>query len=197
LNEQPGTPAPGTAESGSPPAELVVEKSRTSPAPIADGRFRQLDPRSVQVARISGGITSAILAGVSLIGLVILLLAVRVGFLGALLLAVGWLLLAAVLGTSSLFWPGLSYRHASYRVDPMGLRIRRGVVWRSETSVPKSRIQHTDVSQGPIERGFGLATLIVHTAGTENASVSLGGLTHETALGIRDFLIEVGDDDAV
>jgi membrane protein YdbS with pleckstrin-like domain len=178
-------------------AEPAAELSRTSPASIADGRFRQLDPRSVQAARLSGGITSAILAGVSLIGLVILLLAARVGFLGALMLAGSWLVLCAVLGAASLFWPGVSYRHTSYRVDPMGLRIRRGVVWRSETSVPKSRIQHTDVSQGPIERGFGLATLIVHTAGTENASVSLGGLTHETALGIRDFLIEVGDVDAV
>ena len=31
-------------------------------------------------------------------------------------------------------------------------------------------------TQGPLERAYGLATLVVHTAGTHNASVSLPGL---------------------
>ena len=34
--------------------------------------------------------------------------------------------------------------------------------------------------------GFGLATLTVHTAGSHNASVSLPGLAHETALAMRE-----------
>ncbi len=63
--------------------------------------------------------------------------------------------------------------------------------------MPKSRVQHTDVSRGPIERGLGLATLIIHTAGTEQAAVSLSGLPHADAYRIRDFLIEGGEDDAV
>ena len=68
--------------------------------------------------------------------------------------------------------------------------------WRSEISVPKSRVQHTDVSQGPLQRRFGLATLVLHTAGTQHAAVSLSGLSHEAALQIRDYLIEGGPDDA-
>ena len=63
--------------------------------------------------------------------------------------------------------------------------------------MPRSRVQHTDVSRGPIERGFDLATLIVHTAGTENASISLGGLKAASAYAIRDYLIGSGEDDAV
>ncbi len=58
-------------------------------------------------------------------------------------------------------------------------------------------MQHTDVSQGPIERLFELSTLIIYTAGTEHASISLGGLARETAFLIRDHLIEGGVDDAV
>ena len=101
------------------------------------------------------------------------------------------------IGLLNLAWPAVRYRHISYRVDTTGIRIRRGVVWRSETSVPRSRVQHTDVARGPIERSFGLATLIIHTAGTENASVTLSGLAESDAYPIRDYLLESGDDDAV
>jgi len=197
LNEQSPSSETRTAESEPATLRPAAAVSRVDEGSIADGRFRQLDPKSIQAARITGGISSAVLAAVAMIGMLTILLTARPGLLGALMLAGGWLVLCALLATASIFWPGVRHRYISYRVDPLGLRIRRGVVWRSETTVPKSRVQHTDVSQGPIERGFGLATLIVHTAGTENASVSLGGLTHDVALRIRDFLIEVGDDDAV
>jgi hypothetical protein len=91
----------------------------------------------------------------------------------------------------------LEHRHTSYRIDGAGIEIRRGVWWRKVTHVPRSRIQHTDVSQGPIERGFGLATLHVFTAGTEHAEVALGGLSHATALAVRDHLLAGRDDDVV
>jgi membrane protein YdbS with pleckstrin-like domain len=42
-----------------------------------------------------------------------------------------------------------------------------------------------------------LASLIIHTAGTQNASVSLGGLSHDDALRVRDHLIDVDERDAV
>ena len=67
------------------------------------------------------------------------------------------------------FWPALAYRYASYVVGPDGLEIRRGVLFRSVTNVPRSRVQHTDVSQGPIERAHRLGSLIVYTAGTDHA----------------------------
>jgi membrane protein YdbS with pleckstrin-like domain len=71
------------------------------------------------------------------------------------------------------------------------------VVWRRVINVPRSRVQHTDVSQGPIERGSDLGTLVIFTAGTHYARVHLSGLTHATALRIRDHLLPGGSDDAV
>jgi hypothetical protein len=70
-------------------------------------------------------------------------------------------------------------------------------VWRSVVNVARSRIQHTDVSQGPLERRFGLAGLLIYTAGTDHAEVQLRGLDHATALRIRDHLLAGGGDDAV
>ena len=69
-------------------------------------------------------------------------------------------------------------------------------MWRSVTHVPRSRVQHTDVSQGPLERRYGLGTLVVYTAGTDHARVSLPGLAWETALALRDELrLDRSDDD--
>jgi len=164
---------------------------------VTDGRERKLDPRSIQAERISGGIFAAVVSVALLIGVVVLSIANSLGLAVGALLLVGWVLASSLIAALSLSWPALSYRHASYRVSAWGMRIRRGVLWRTISSVPRSRVQHTDVSQGPIERSFGLATLVIYTAGTHHASVSLGGLAHDTALQIRDHLIAGGEDDAV
>ena len=148
-------------------------------------------------ARLARGIASAVLAAGTLVGLSITLLVGSHGRWVALLLAASWFVLNTAFTSLGFFWPQLQFRHTSYRVDALGIRIRRGVVWRSEISVPRSRVQHTDVSRGPVERGFGLATLIIHTAGTEHATVSLSGLAVDVANGIRNYLIEGGEGDAV
>jgi uncharacterized protein len=97
----------------------------------------------------------------------------------------------------SQWWPGVAYRHASYRLGGSALEIRRGVLWRSVIDVPRSRIQHSDVSQGPLERLHGLGTLSVYTAGTRYALVRLHGLAHDRALAMREHLMQADDDDVV
>ena len=49
----------------------------------------------------------------------------------------------------------------------------------------------------PIERSFGLGTLVIFTAGTEHARVQLHGLDHGVALRIRDHLLSSGGGDDV
>jgi uncharacterized protein len=75
-----------------------------------------------------------------------------------------------------------------WRLDDDGFGVRRGHMWRSDTRVPGNRVQHLDVRRGPLERAFGLATLIVHTAGTRNSALSLSGLDFEEAERLRDTL---------
>jgi membrane protein YdbS with pleckstrin-like domain len=156
-----------------------------------------LDPASVTVARIGNTIATAVLGLVALVALTVLLFASSLVPVAKLLLTVGLVVVLAGLAGWGLYWPGVRYRYASYRLGDHGIQIRRGVLWRSVTTVPKSRVQHTDVSQGPIDRSFGLATLVIHTAGTQEAVVTLGGLAHPVALAIRDYLIGGGEDDAV
>ncbi|MEM7349328.1 MAG: PH domain-containing protein [Acidobacteriota bacterium] len=181
-----------------PRAGVAVAAAAPEPAitTIADDQDKKLDPRSVTVARLTAAIWLLIL-GAPLAILALVLLFLNVASPGTLLtLGVG-AMAYLVFSAWCLYWPGLRYRYASYRVGERGLWIRRGVLWRYEISVPKSRVQHTDVSQGPLQRRFDLGTLVLHTAGTQNAAVGLSGLSHATALAIRDYLIDGGLDDAV
>jgi uncharacterized protein len=90
---------------------------------------------------------------------------------------------------ASWIYPGLAYRHTSWRLSDDGLEIRRGVWWRHQIIVPQSRIQHSDIGQGPLQRGMNICTMIVYTAGTKHSFVRLEGLTHETAQHLRDTLV--------
>ena len=82
--------------------------------------------------------------------------------------------------------PGRRYRAWGYAMDADELRIARGVWTRIETIVPLARVQHVDVSQGPIERTFGVCRLVLHTAGTMHSRVVLPGLARATAEALRD-----------
>ena len=91
------------------------------------------------------------------------------------------------------------YACTRWRLDGHGYALRSGRLWRRETFVPRSRVQHMDLQRGPIERRFGLSTLVVHTAGTRHNAVATAGLDADDAEWLRDELarwIEADDDDA-
>lgn len=121
-------------------------------------------------------------------------------------LAVEWPLFwksyaAAILALGALgYWRGvLRWKHTAWQLDPLGLRIRTGKFWRSDTFVPRARVQHLDIDRGPIERRYGLATLTVYTAGSRHSAVALSGLADADATALRDALIPAPetDDDAL
>lgn len=87
----------------------------------------------------------------------------------------------------------------SWRLDARGLQVRRGRLFRREVLVPRSRVQHLDLERGPIERRFGLATIVVHTAGTRLQALRQSGLAEADAVALRDALVPDADvdDDAV
>jgi membrane protein YdbS with pleckstrin-like domain len=108
-----------------------------------------------------------------------------------------WAVVTPALAYYSYRWAEIEYRHMSYRADDEGIEIRAGVFWRSVSNVPRSRVQHTDVAQGPLDRKYGLGKLIIYTAGTHHSRVELPGLEHQTALSIRDHLLPRQTSDVV
>jgi membrane protein YdbS with pleckstrin-like domain len=158
---------------------------------------RQLDPRHVAVQRIEGWIAWACLSFVLFAVASTVALGARPGMVVSLLTFGASAALSALLAWHGQAWPEIEHRHAAYKVDEAGIEIRNGVYWRRVVNVARSRVQHTDVSQGPVERRYGLATLLIYTAGTDHSRVALHGLDHATALRIRDHLLPGSSDDAV
>ncbi len=150
--------------------------------------FQPLDPRQITADQIVSLLVAGVVVSGSAVGLTVMG-AVR-GFdtvwLGLGIAAIG---LTVMLIMAAVYWPRWEYRHTSWRLDDAGLEVRRGVLWRHRIAVPFARVQHADVSQGPLQRPFELGTLTIHTAGTENASVTLAGLAHQKAIQLRDELV--------
>ncbi|WP_170113189.1 PH domain-containing protein [Ahniella affigens] len=110
----------------------------------------------------------------------------HLGFAAAALIA-----LAIAVG----IWLGIRFgqaEHAHYAVSQLsdGLLVKRGVFWHTETFVPRSRIQHTEVNQGPLDRSWGMASLSLHTAGTHVEKVTVSGLFRHDAIRLRDELLD-------
>lgn len=97
-------------------------------------------------------------------------------------------------------WSGARrHRRTFWLLDAEGFALLRGNLWRRETRVPASRVQHLDLKHGPLERRWHLATLVVHTAGSRMSAVSVSGLDEGDAERLRDRLARQldHDDDAL
>lgn len=139
-----------------------------------------LERGQLAVMRVHAAISALLLLGVGSAAEVVLAKQTEfpTGFiLGALaLLAIYTVLIA----------PLRRFRAWGYALGEEELRVAHGVWTQVETHVPLARVQHIDVSQGPVERAFKVCRLILHTAGTLNSRVTLPGLSRATAESIRD-----------
>lgn len=177
------------------PEAALPEAPPPEPAPPPLERNR-LDRRVMLAWWISGLLSSAILialgAGV--------LLSVRAELVErklwqpVLWLALG---LAAMKVVWTIVSPPLAWHRWRWGMDDELLVLRWGILWHHERAIPISRLQHVDLSRGPIERLLGLTTLIVHTAGTTSASFDLPGLADAQARSLRDRILAARGDDVV
>jgi uncharacterized protein len=159
----------------------------STPHEVVEAVAAKPHPRIVAVWRIAALIWAAIFAGLC----VVATLALEVSAL--------WALAPALLALAlAIYMPAARWRAWSYRVGEIDLRIARGVLWRTESVVLHARIQHVDTRQGPVERMFGLASVVVYTAGSVGAQVGIPGLTAADAEALRDRLAALsGTEDAL
>ncbi len=112
----------------------------------------------------------------------------RSGILGAL---AGLLVASAAVGVAALSLRRrvLSWGYAERADD---LVVSRGVLVRRTTVVPYGRMQFLDVTAGPFERAFGLATVQLHTAAAAS-DARIPGLLAAEAARLRDRLAQLGE----
>ncbi|WP_076068938.1 PH domain-containing protein [Sphingomonas montana] len=143
--------------------------------------MRPLDPRQVAVLRAHGA--AAAVPVLLATGVAELALAANDGPNGIVaalaLLVVGWLVMVA---------PRRRWRRWSYAFTSHELHVASGWLTQVHTIVPVARVQHIDLAQGPAERRYGVATLVLHTAGTDHSRVTVPGLARADAESIRDTI---------
>jgi len=97
-----------------------------------------------------------------------------------------WALISFILTT-------LGYKIRGYRLRDKDLIHRKGVIFKTVTTIPFNRVQHCEVSQGLIQRMFDLHTLQIFTAGGSNSDLAIPGLKDDTAQRIKEFIINKTD----
>jgi membrane protein YdbS with pleckstrin-like domain len=118
----------------------------------------------------------------------------------AVLLALSEGALAAVIGVVGVLVAGLVLDILlQRRVGAWGylereddLLVRRGLMVRRLSVVPYGRMQFVDVTAGPVERSFGLATVRLHTAAAAS-DARIPGLDAAEAARLRDQLAGLGE----
>lgn len=102
-------------------------------------------------------------------------------FVGWLAIAVAWPIAGVVLALPALVLAvlpdivayiaiHLRYDTTWYLVSDRSMRIRRGIWLLHETTITYENIQNIRVSQGPVQRVFGIADVLVETAGGGSAN---------------------------
>jgi membrane protein YdbS with pleckstrin-like domain len=124
--------------------------------------------------------------------IVILLLGLAIGFplglVAGLAAVTGVAVVAALVGL--LLWR--RYRAWGYAEREDDLLVRRGVMIRRLTVVPYGRMQFVDVTAGPVDRIFKLATVQLHTAAAAT-DARIPGLDTTEANRLRDRLAALGE----
>lgn len=108
------------------------------------------------------------------------------GVLTVLLVILGVVVLLA----GAAVWGFLSWRATTYRVAGGAFYLRRGVLQKSERTIPLEHVQSLDTVQGVVQRLFGVVELRVETAGggVEGSDASLAALDRGSADELRNAM---------
>jgi membrane protein YdbS with pleckstrin-like domain len=127
--------------------------------------------------------------------LMVIVVAVAVA-LGAAVVAAGAVVALAIVGAIANLVAGRRVRAWSYAERAEDLLVRRGVMFRRTSVIPYGRMQYVEVTAGPFERGFGLATVQMHTAAAAS-DARIPGLPAAEAARLRDQLTSLGETHAM
>ena len=97
-----------------------------------------------------------------------------------------WVIVFGMWGLSE--WFGFDRR--GYLTRSRDLSYRAGWLFHSITTVPFNRIQHSEVTQGPVAKRFKICTLKLYTAGSSGANLQIPGLDEDVAKQLRQLIEE-------
>jgi uncharacterized protein len=98
----------------------------------------------------------------------------------------------ALCGAAAWWFVRNRFRAWGYLERDEDLEVRRGVLVQRLSVVPYGRMQFVEITSGPVERLFGLATVKLHTAAAAS-DARIPGLDPDEAARLRDRLAALGE----
>ena len=147
-------------------------------------------PVSPQLRRMRRTMLTVV-AAVVLVGLAVLAAFFELSVGWAVALAVVLLVLAGfgwwVIGRNARAW--------GYAERDEDLYIKHGALFRELVAVPYGRMQFVDITAGPLEQLYGIASVRLHTA-SPRTNARIPGLPADEAAWLRDRLTDLGESQA-
>jgi len=81
-------------------------------------------------------------------------------------------------------------KSCGYYKGEFDLLYKEGLWWKKQTALSFSRIQHIDISHGPLERRYNMATIKFFTAGGVASDLKIPGLPNELAESLRTEILQ-------
>ncbi|WP_242620329.1 PH domain-containing protein [Shewanella maritima] len=144
----------------------------------------QLTPVDSQYAK-SVLLTTAPIALLVLVIIGAILVAAQPPLIMAMIIA-SCAFILALLVTTAIYKQAKTYCYGVFNKEFV---MREGLFWISTTALPYTRLQHANISQGPIERKFNLVTLKCFSAGSGSAEIDLPGLNAQEAEHLRQHIL--------
>ncbi|MGW6198597.1 PH domain-containing protein [Kribbella sp. NPDC055110] len=148
----------------------------------SDVSWTPVSPKLATLRRLN----AAIVAGLAAIAALVVLGLTLSWLYGVLAVVV----IALVLGWAWVLI-GRNQRSWKYAEREDELMVSHGVMFRELVVVPYGRMQFVDVTAGPLERAYGMATVELHTA-TPATDAKIPGLHPDEAGRLRDRLSALG-----
>lgn len=101
---------------------------------------------------------------------------------------------SVVLTGLAVIYSMLRYASWGYLLREQDVVIQSGVLWKVRRCVPRSRVQHVDITSSPLGRAFGLVEVHLYTAGALGAVAEIEGLSPEAAEQLRLALVRSSSD---
>ncbi|MGZ5286170.1 MAG: PH domain-containing protein [Flavisolibacter sp.] len=145
--------------------------------------LQPVQPSYKKILVIEWLITAAIFAVIGAV--VVFALSKLTDSYGWLIVLAAWILLVGI----HYFTLQKNFPILAFAVREKDVVTRKGWLIRSIKICPFNRIQNCSVQSGPLERKYGLASLVIYTAGTEGADMRIAGLLQEEADNLRYFIL--------
>ena len=177
-----GAPAPQAAPVLDQGTYTALRTPRRAGALSLDGTWHQISPRYVVSQFVQNGIFVVILLVAALVGALVL-------HQQWVWLPFGVIVLIEVI--TMIILPRQA-KALGYMLREDDVVFRKGILWQRMIAVPYGRMQLVDITQGPLDRAFGISQLKMVTAAA-TTGVQIPGLTQAAAEALRDTLIEVAE----